>query len=71
MNVPHSLIWKLMLYKLKLGHNAGETIKKICYAKGEGTVGYSTVTRWFKKFCMICQKSQWSGSPKSINSDTA
>ena len=36
MNVPHSLIQKLMLYKFKLGQNTAETTKNICCAKCEG-----------------------------------
>ena len=49
-NVQRCLIRKLMLYKFELGDNITEEIKKICYAKNEGTVDYITVTKWFKKF---------------------
>ena len=45
MNVQFSLIQELMVYELKLDHNAAETTKTICYAKGEGAVDHSTVTR--------------------------
>ena len=45
MNMQHSLIWVLMLYKLKLVHNATELTKNICCAKSESAVNHSTVTR--------------------------
>ena len=49
--MQHSLIQELGLYKFKLGHNAAESSKNICCVKDEGTIDYSTVTRWLKKFC--------------------
>ena len=55
MNVQHSLIQELMLYKFKLDHNIKKTIKNICCAKGKGVIDYSTVTRWVKKFCSGCK----------------
>ena len=45
MNVKCSLIWELMLYKIKMGHNLAETTKNI-WAKGEGIVDHNKVTRW-------------------------
>ena len=50
-NMKSSLIRELILYEFKLGHNATETAKNICYVKGEGTVDH----RWFKKFCSVCK----------------
>ena len=38
MNVQRTLIWELMFYVFKLGHNATEATKKIYYAKGKGAV---------------------------------
>ena len=57
-NMQPSLIWELMLYKFKLSHNTAEATKNICYAKDEGTVDHSTVTKWFKKFYSGCKKHQ-------------
>ena len=51
MNVPCSLIQKLMVYEFKLDHDATEATKNIWCSKDESTVNDSTVTRWFKKFC--------------------
>ena len=50
-----------------------ETVKNICYVKGEGTVAYSTVTRRFKKFCSGCKKfddQARSGRSRTMDSDT-
>ena len=56
MNVQRSLIRELMFYAFKLGHNETEKKQKnICRAKTEGKVDYSSVTRWFKKFCSACK----------------
>ena len=55
MNMQHSLIWELMLYKYKLSHNTMEATKNICCAKGEEVVDHSTVTRWWNKFCSGCK----------------
>ena len=49
-NVQRSLIWELMLYKFKQGHNTSEPTKNICCVLGEGTVDHSTMTRSFQKF---------------------
>ena len=71
-NVLYCLIWKLMPYKLKLGHNATETAKNICCAKGEGTGDYSKVTRWLKKFHLGCKDFNVrvrSSKPKPMDSD--
>ena len=40
-----------MLYKLKLSHNTTEETKNICFVK----VNSSLVTRWFKKFSLVCK----------------
>ena len=51
--------------------NAEEATKNICCAKVENTVDYSTVTKWFKKFCLGCKNldnQARSGRPKNINS---
>ena len=45
MNMQHSLILELMLYKFKLGHKTMEAMKNICYAKGEGALDLSTVSK--------------------------
>ena len=50
-----SLIWELMLFKFKLSHNTIAATKNICCDKREGTVDHSTVTRWFKKYCLGCK----------------
>ena len=49
-NMYHSLIWQFILYKFELDHNAKSITRNICFAKGEGAVNNSTVTRWFTKF---------------------
>ena len=61
-----------MLSEFKLGYNAAEATKNICYAKGEGAVDHSTVTRWFEKCCSGCKnlnKQASSGKPKTMNSE--
>ena len=68
-NMQCCLNWELMLYKFELSYNTMEATKNICYAKDEGTVDHSTVTRWFKKFCSGCNKlNDWvkSGMPKTV-----
>ena len=50
MNVQHSLIHELILYKFKLGYNSAEVTKNICWVKGESAVENGIVIRWFKKF---------------------
>ena len=60
-----------MLYKFKLGHNATKATKRICCAKSEGAVDHRIVTRWFKKFYLVCKNFNnlaRSGSPKSKDS---
>ena len=58
MNIQQSSIQNLMLYKFKLSHNMVKVTKNICCAKGKDAVVYSTVIKWFKKFC---SGPQWSG----------
>ena len=41
--------------KFKLGHNAMETTKNICWTKGEDRVYHGMVTRWLKKFYPGCK----------------
>ena len=43
-NMQHSLISELILYKFKLGHNTTETTKNFCGIKSEGTIDNS-ITR--------------------------
>ena len=39
------MIPELMFYKFELSHNTTETMKNICWVKGEGAVDYSIVNR--------------------------
>ena len=67
-----SLIWELMLYEFKLGHDTVETIKNICCKKNEGAVNHRKLTRWFKKFCSGCKnlnKQARSNRPKTMDSE--
>ena len=44
--------------------------KNIHCMKGKGTIDYSTVTKWFKKFCLGCKNlddQAKSGKPKTVN----
>ena len=41
MNIVWSLIWELMVYELKLGHNTMEVTKDINHTKVEGAVDLS------------------------------
>ena len=66
----NNLIWKLMLCKFKLSHDAAEPTKNIC-EKSQDTVDYSRVTRWFKKFyfaCKILNNQARSRQPKIVDS---
>ena len=53
--------------------NIIEATKNIsCHAKGKCAVDHSTVTKWFKKFCICCKKLNdhtRSGRPKSVDSE--
>ena len=72
MNMQCRLIQELMLNEFKLVHNAAEATKNICCVKGEGTVDYNTVTRWFKKFCLgykNCNDQVRLGRPKTMDSE--
>ena len=57
-----------MLYEFEMGHSAiMEATKNICGVKGENAIDYSTVTRWYKKFCLCCKNFVYqtkSGRPK-------
>ena len=69
--MPHSLIWEHMIYKFKLGHNATDVIKNICYRKGESAVDHGIVSRWFKKFYPDCKNHDGyarSDRPKTMDS---
>ena len=71
MNMQCSLIWELMLHKFELGHNASEAAKSFYWTKGERTVDNSTVTRWFKKFCLYyynLRNQARSSRPKTMDS---
>ena len=65
-----SLIQELMLYKFELGYYTTEITATIRSAKVEGTVDCSTVTSWFKKFCLDCKNLNYqvsSNRPKSMD----
>ena len=71
MNVQHSLIREFMLYEFKLGCNFIEVTKNIS-AKVKVTVDHCLVTRWFKKFCLVCKNlddQAKSGRPKTVDSE--
>ena len=60
-----------VLYLYELGYNITEAPKNICHKKDE--VGRSTVTIWFKKFCIGCKNvydEAMSGRPKSMDFET-
>ena len=40
-----------MLYEFALSHNTVKVSKNICDVEGKDVGVYSTLTRWFKKFC--------------------
>ena len=44
-----------MLYKFKIDYNTAEAMKNIYWGKAESAIDHSTVTRWFKKFCLNCK----------------
>ena len=50
MNIQHSLIQELILNEVELSDNTAEANKNISYAKCEGAVDSSTITRGVKKF---------------------
>ena len=71
MNVQHSLMQEHMLYKLKLNHNTTETTKNNYCAKDEDAFDHSTITRWFKIFCLGCwnfNDQPRADRPKSMDS---
>ena len=73
MNVQSCLIRELMLYEFRLNHNVIEATKNICRAKDDGAVDHSTVTRWFKRFCLGYKnlEDQASlGRPETVDSMT-
>ena len=70
-NMQCSLIQEFMLYIFELGHSTTKATKNICRAKCEGAVDHSTVTRWFKKFCLGCKNlndQARSSRPKTMDS---
>ena len=67
MNMQSSLIWELMLYKFEVDYNAVVATKKIYCVKDEGTVDYSTITSWLKKFHLGCVSECCNGSRKSVS----
>ena len=58
MNMQHSLIWELILYKYELGYNATKTSKNICNAKDEGTVDYNN--QMIQEILLTLQEPQYS-----------
>ena len=72
MNMQCSLIQELMVYEIRRCHNAIETSKDIYCAKEEGTVDYSTKTKWFKKSHLGCKNlndQAKSSRPKTMDSE--
>ena len=62
---------ELILYEFKLGHDTIEAIKNICCAKNKGTIDYSIVTKWFKKFYLgykYLDDQAMSSRPKTVQS---
>ena len=57
MNVQHSLIQELILYKFKLSHNFAKTTKNICCANNEDAVEHSTVSRCSRNFAQVSRTS--------------
>ena len=55
MNLQRNLIRKFMLYEFQLGHNATEATKNSCREKGDDTVDYNTITRWFLNFSQVAR----------------
>ena len=73
MNVQLNLIWKLMIHKFELDHNAAEATKNISDIKSEEAVDHRIVSRWFKKCCLDSKnfgEQARSGRPIIIDSDT-
>ena len=71
-NIQHSLIWELRLYNFELVHNTVEATKNICCVVDEGAVDHSTVTRWWKEFCLGYKNLHYqakSGRPKTVDSE--
>ena len=71
MNMQHNLIQELRLYMFKLDHNSTEVSKNICFAKGEGAVDHSTVTKWSKKFGLSWKNLNYQtrpGRPRTMHS---
>ena len=61
-----------MLYEFKVGNNTVKATKSICCVKIEGGVDGSTVTKWFKKFCLGYKNlidHARSYSPKTMDSE--
>ena len=61
MNVQHSLIWELILYEFKLGHNTTEVTKNTYCMKGEGPVDYNSSNQMVSKILLRLQEPQQSG----------
>ena len=49
MKMQYSLIQELISYKFEVGHNAAEV------KKDEGAANHNKLTRWFKKFRLVCK----------------
>ena len=70
--MPRSLIRELMLSEFELGHNATETTKNTCCAKGGGSVDHNKVTRCFEKFCSVYKNHDYqarSSGPRIVDSE--
>ena len=52
-NVQHCLIWELLIYDLKLGHNVMEITKNISCVKGDGTLDHKTINQMVKKNLLL------------------
>ena len=61
-----------MLYKFDMDHNTVEATKNNSYAKSEGAVNHSTLTRRLKKLQLGCKNLNnqvRSGWPKNVDSN--
>ena len=70
-NEQHCLIWELMLYEFKQGHNPTEATKSLCCMKDESTVDHNIVTIWLKKLYSACKSADdqiRSAKPKTMDS---
>ena len=67
-----SLIQKIMLYELKIGHSTAKAIRNICWAKSKSVIDHSLGTRWLKKFrygCKDVDNQAKSARQKAVDSE--